>query len=296
MAMQFTLKQLRVFRAISEYGSTTAAGKALALSQSAISSSLQQLEENIGHRLFERVGRQLILSRFGQSRLPSVSDLPNQAIELDQQFLGNTVGGVIEIGASFTIANHVIVDAMVDFQKQLPSVEIRITSDNSPGITDRLAAGDLDFGLIESPVADPTIFCTPWLEDELVVCASPDHPLAVKAEASMNDLVTTPWVLRERGSGARSMFNDTFSAHLNGIDIAMEFRHNEPIKRAVARTVGSGCLSRRVLERELADATLIEINTPPSAKMARRFYLIRRHASQLPPAAMMFWQQCRAMQ
>lgn len=112
----------------------------------------------------------------------------------------------------------------------------------------------------------------------------------------MSDLVTTPWVLRERGSGARNMFNETFAAHVNTIDIAMEFRHNEPIKRAVARNVGIGCLSRRVLERELADATLIEIDTPPPARMARRFHLIRRHTTSLPPGALMFWQQCLAMQ
>ena len=91
------------------------------------------------------------------------------------------------------------------------------------------------------------------------------------------------------------MFNDTFSANLSDIDITMEFRHNEPIKRAVERTVGVGCLSRRIVDRELADATLIEISTPPLAKMARRFYLIRRRATQLTPAALMFWQQCLAM-
>ena len=294
--MQYTLKQLRVLQAIDEFGSTTAAGQALALSQSAISSSLQQLEENIGQQLFERIGRKLVLNRFGQSLSPNIASLLDQAAELDQQFMGNAIGGVIEIGASFTIANHVIVDAMVDFQQQHPSVEIRITSDNSPGITDRLTSGELDFGLIESPVTDPSILCAPWLEDELVVFASPDHPISKKTKASMTDLVTTPWVLRERGSGARNMFNDTFSTHLNEIGIAMEFRHNEPIKRAVARTVGIGCLSRRVVERELADATLIEISTPPPARMARRFYLIRRHATQLPPAALTFWQQCLAMQ
>ena len=135
--MQFTLKQLRVFKAIDEFGSTTAAGQVLALSQSAVSSSLQQLEENIGQQLFDRIGRQLILNRFGQSLLPNACRLLDQAAELEQQFLGNAVGGVIDIGASFTIANHVIVDAMVDFQKQHPNVEIRITSDNSPGITER---------------------------------------------------------------------------------------------------------------------------------------------------------------
>ena len=150
--MQFTLKQLRVLQAIDEFGSTTAAGQALALSQSAISSSLQQLEENVGQQLFERAGRQLVLNRFGQSLLPNISSLLDQAAELDQQFAGNAIGGVIEIGASFTIANHVIVDPMVDFQKRHPGVEIRITRDNSPGITDRLNSGDLDFGLIESPI------------------------------------------------------------------------------------------------------------------------------------------------
>ena len=181
---------------------------------------------------------------------------------------------------------------MVDFQKCF-EFEIHC-SDNNP-MHDRLNSGDLDFGLIESPVTDPAIFCEPWLEDELVVFASSDHPLATKTKVSMSDLVTTPWVLRERGSGARTMFNDTFSAQLSDINIAMEFRHNEPIKRAVARTFGIGCLSRRSVERELADATLIEISTPPPARMARRFYLIRRHAIQLTPAALMFWQQCLAM-
>ena len=177
--------------------------------------------------------------------LPNACRLLDQAAELEQQFLGNAVGGVIDIGASFTIANHVIVDAMVDFQKQHPNIEIRITSDNSPGITERLASGDLDFGLIESPVTDPAILCAPWLEDELVIFSSPDHPLGKKDQVLMSDLVTTPCVLRERGSGARNMFNETFAAHVNTIDIAMEFRHNEPIKRAVARNVGIGCLSKK---------------------------------------------------
>ena len=132
----------------------------------------------------------------------------------------------------------------------------------------------------------------PGFEEALIgLAAGDDAQLVIPADQAFGERVEANVRLL-----ARSMFNDPFSAHLNGIDIAMEFRHNEPIKRAVARTVGIGCLSRRVLERELADATLIEINTPPPAKMARRFYLIRRHASQLPPAAMMFWQQCLAMQ
>ena len=81
----------------------------------------------------------------------------------------------------------------------------------------------------------------------------PDHPLVRQGRASVPELERAAWVLRELGSGARTVFNDTFRGALANLQIAMEFRHNEPIKRAVAKGVGVGCLSARVLERELID-------------------------------------------
>ena len=181
--MQFTLKQLRVFKAIDEFGSTTAAGQVLALSQSAVSSSLQQLEENIGQQLFDRIGRQLILEQVRAIALTQYRcRLLDQAAELEQQFLGNAVGGVIDIGASFTIANHVIVDRhgrFSDNNTRTSRYGSRVIT--HPELQNGWPAGDLDFGLIESPVTDPCDFmCAPWLEDELVIFSSPDHPLGKK--------------------------------------------------------------------------------------------------------------------
>jgi DNA-binding transcriptional LysR family regulator len=293
--MRFTLKQLQVLKTVSERQSTTAAASAVSLSQSAVSSALQQLEAQIGSQLFDRVGRQLRLNRVGYSALPNVLALLEQAHNLEQQLLGSPVSGTIEIGASFTIANHVIVDAMVDFQELYSDIDIRITSDNSPGITDKVIRGDIDFGLVESKVTDTSICCEPWLRDELVIFSSPTHRLTNQSLVSRDDLAAATWVLREPGSGARSMFNKTFDEDLNTIDIAMEFRHNEPIKRAVARGVGIGCLSSRVLERELADQTLNALEVEPSARMPRRFFMIKRHNSRIPPAAEAFWEQCLAI-
>lgn len=293
--MDYTLKQLSVFMTVAKLESTTAAARELSLSQSAVSSAIQQLESQIGQKLFDRIGRQLKLNRVGASLLPAVTELLAHAERLNLQLKGETIAGTVCIGASYTIANHIIVDTMVDFQKEHANVDIEINSDNSPGIIDSVIEGNVDFGLIESSVDDPRVLVEAWLQDELVVFASPDHPLVRQGRASVLELERAAWVLRELGSGARSVFNDTFRGALASLQIAMEFRHNEPIKRAVARGVGVGCLSARVLERELIDGTLVALKTPEARKMPRRLAMIRRRDGVLSAPAQAFWQQCLAM-
>jgi DNA-binding transcriptional LysR family regulator len=293
--MDYTLKQLSVFMTVAKLESTTAAARELSLSQSAVSSAIQQLESQIGQKLFDRIGRQLKLNRVGASLLPAVTELLAHSERLNLQLKGETIAGTVCIGASYTIANHIIVDTMVDFQKAHASVDIEINSDNSPGIIDSVIEGNVDFGLIESSVDDPRVLVEAWLQDELVVFASPDHPLVRQGRASVLELERAAWVLRELGSGARSVFNDTFRGALASLQIAMEFRHNEPIKRAVAKGVGVGCLSARVLERELIDGTLVALKTPEARKMPRRLAMIRRRDGVLSAPAQAFWQQCLAM-
>ena len=293
--MDYTLKQLSVFMTVAKLESTTAAARELSLSQSAVSSAIQQLESQIGQKLFDRIGRQLKLNRVGASLLPAVTELLAHAERLNLQLKGETIAGTLCIGASYTIANHIIVDTMVDFQKEHANVDIEINSDNSPGIIDSVIEGNVDFGLIESSVDDPRVLVEAWLQDELVVFASPDHPLVRQGRASVLELERAAWVLRELGSGARSVFNDTFRGALASLQIAMEFRHNEPIKRAVAKGVGVGCLSARVLERELIDGTLVALKTPEARKMPRRLAMIRRRDGVLSAPAQAFWQQCLAM-
>ena len=293
--MDYTLKQLSVFITVAKLESTTTAARELSLSQSAVSSAIQQLESQIGQKLFDRIGRQLKLNRVGASLLPAVTELLAHAERLNLQLKGETVAGTVCIGASYTIANHIIVDTMVDFQKEHANVDIEINSDNSPGIIDSVIEGNVDFGLIESSVDDPRVLVEAWLQDELVVFASPDHPLVRQGRASVLELERAAWVLRELGSGARSVFNDTFRGALANLQIAMEFRHNEPIKRAVAKGVGVGCLSARVLERELIDGTLVALKTPEERKMPRRLAMIRRRDGVLSAPAQAFWQQCLAM-
>ena len=108
--MQYTLKQLSVFTTVAKLESTTAAARELSLSQSAVSSAIQQLESQIGQKLFDRIGRQLKLNRVGASLSPAVTELLAHAERLNLQLKGETIAGTVCIGASYTIANHIIVD------------------------------------------------------------------------------------------------------------------------------------------------------------------------------------------
>lgn len=290
--MKFTLKQIEVFLSIAKCGSTTAAAASLNLSQSAVSSALQTLEAHYGQNLFDRVGKQLILSPTGRAALPHAQRLLDFAAEFDGELRGSDIAGALTIGASYTIANHVIVDVLVDFIARYPDVNVNLQSDNSPGIAELVLMREIDLGLVENVIRHESIHSEPWLSDELIVFCAPDHPLALKQSIAIDDLVSARWVLREAGSGARTVFDETFEKHLSNIDIAIEFRHNEPIKRAVSSGLGIGCLSSRVIDRELADGTLTALSVPPDARMMRRFYLIQHADVKLSAPANAFATAC----
>ena len=93
--MQYTLKQLIVFTTVAKLESTTAAARELSLSQSAVSSAIQQLESQIGQKLFDRIGRQLKLNRVGASLSPAVTELLAHAERLNLQLKGETIAGTV---------------------------------------------------------------------------------------------------------------------------------------------------------------------------------------------------------
>ena len=290
--MRFTLKQLEVFLTIARTGSTTGAAKRLNLSQSAVSAALKALESHYEQTLFDRVGKQLVLSPTGRTVLPHAQRLIDFANEFDSELKGTEIAGELTVGASFTIANHVIVDVLVDFIGKHPGVNVNLQSDNSPGIAEMVLNRQVDLGLVENIIRHESIQSTAWLSDELIIFCAPEHPLALSKSVSMDELVSATWVLRETGSGARTVFDETFERHLSSINTAVEFRHNEPIKRAVSSGLGIGCLSSRVIDRELADGTLTTINVPVEARMLRRFYLIQHAEVRLSAPAETFATAC----
>jgi len=291
---RFSLRQLEIVLGVVSEGSTAAAAEKLHLSQSAVSAALKTLEDTYGVALFDRVGRRLVLNRVGERLREGASALLEHAREFEQLIAGHQDIGDLTIGASYTIANHLAIDYLSQWLERYPEARVDIVPGNSPDIVNKVIEQQVDIGLIEEEVSHPMLTLTPWLEDELVVFCSPDHPLAPRGALTEEDLLRERWILREEGSGARQRFDQTFSTLLPKLELFLEFRHNEPIRRAVEQGMGIGCLSEKVLASHFENGALVPLRLPPIYRMQRRFFICTRRKDFERAAVASFTDLCLA--
>lgn len=265
-----TLKQLRVFLAVADTGSTTAAAATVALSQSATSAALLELETLLGLKLFDRTGKRLVLNADGRALAPQAqavlegtSGIERWAAEGPEQV------GRLLIGASTTIGNYLLPDLLADFESSLPPAAranwgTRVLIANTATVVEQVRDFRLDVGLIEGPCHAPELTVLPWLRDELVIAASRRDPLLRRAGAaavSVAELRNADWLLREPGSGTREAVEQALLPHLHHLRARLEFGSSEAIKRAVARGLGLTCLSRFALRDLLESGEIVELRT-----------------------------------
>jgi len=250
--MAITLRQLEIFLGICSHQTVTRAAESLYISQSAASTALMELERLLRGPLFDRVGRGLVLNDRGRILLPQALELTRRVEELETSLIGGEeLRGHLNIGASTTIGNYVLPDLLGRFYARHRHVEISLFIGNSEQVVEELKAFRSDLAFIEGPVADSGIRVLPWQDDELLVFSHPDHPLAQEELVEIQDLENEPWVLREKGSGTREVFERAVSGKLDNLWVKMELGNSEAVKKAVINGIGLGCLSRRALAYEL---------------------------------------------
>jgi DNA-binding transcriptional LysR family regulator len=285
--MRFSLRQLEVFLATARYENVTRAAAELAMSQSAASGSLRELEEQFGIQLFDRVGKRLQLNELGHQLRPEAENLLAQTRAFEQSLAGEDAMGRLRVGATLTIGNYLAVAMIAAFRRQYPTAEIALTVANTEAVAEKVAGFELDMGLIEGEFQHPELQTSHWRDDELVVFAAPDHPLAKAHKLSDGDLLELPWILRERGSGTRQAFDRAMHGLLPDLQVTMELQHTEAIKRAVEAGLGVGCLSRISLQDAFRRGSLIPLNVP-GRDFSRELYLIT-HRRKFHGTALRRW-------
>ena len=292
-ASRVTLRQLEIFLAVAREGTTLEAGHALALSQSAVSAALKSLQSNHGTVLFDRVGNRLALNHAGRRLESRARQLLDEARKLEAELLAAAPSGDLNISASFTIANHLLVDYLTPWLNRYPSARVDITPGNTPDVVERVLNRDSELGLIENEMTVPGVELIPWVQDELFAFCSPCHPLAARGRIREADILRQHWILREPESGARSLFDEVFKAQLPKMSIRLELRHNEPILRAVEQQLGIGCLSEKVLAPHLSSGGLVALSMPRPLRLRRRFFLCLRSQSSHRPEVEEFLRLCQ---
>ena len=237
--MRFTLRQLQVFVCAAQQQSVSRAAQTLALSQSAASSSLSELERQSGCQLFDRAGKRLTLNSLGQQLLPQAVALLDQAKAVEDLLNGKSGFGSLAVGATLTVGNYLATLLIGAFMQRHPECRVSLHVQNTAHIVQQVAQYEIDLGLIEGECQHADIEVQPWVEDQLVVFCAPGHPLANRGQASLQELTREAWILREQGSGTRLTFDQAMRHHPQPLNIRLELEHTEAIKRAVESGLGN---------------------------------------------------------
>jgi len=223
----FSLRQIELFIAVSQSRTLIEVANQYKMSQSAISMALKELENHLDEKLFERVGKKLVLNERGRLFLKEVQPLFLQLKGLYQKFTQNHLHGEINIGASLTTAHYIMPQLMTSYMNKRPEVTINLKMANTQDIVSLAENGDIDLGFIEGSTLSSSVSQQVVAPDELIVVSS-DESLA--KEHFIDKLISKKWILREKGSGTRSVFLDQIKPIDKELNIVLELEQSETIK------------------------------------------------------------------
>jgi DNA-binding transcriptional LysR family regulator len=246
-----TLEQLRVFVAVAERLHVTQAARALNLAQSAASHAIGALETRYDTKLFNRVGRRIELTEAGQVFLVEARAVLAQAetAHLALSEYGNLQRGTLSIQASQTIAGYWLPRHIVAFRRAHPQIHIRLAIGNTSQVAAAVESGVAELGFVEGTVESERFTSLRVARDQLLVVVGRNHPWVERTRLAPRDLMKSEWVLREVGSGTRSVFEDAL-AHLGMnprmLRVQLELPSNEAVRAAVEAGLGATAISASV--------------------------------------------------
>lgn len=242
------------FKAVADCRSFSKAAKQLHISQPAISVKVQTLEEYYGTKLFDRV-KYANLTETGRV----LYDYVDKCLELHDTVL-NTISettgvirGNLHLGATLTIGEYILPRLIGYFIKEYPEVRCNMEIANTEKIVEKLLADEIDLGLIEGPISHPQLIKESFLKDELVLVIPSNHRWANKEFIKPKDILQEKYILRELGSGTRSVFEEKLRERGmdDQIEVAMELGSTQAIKEAVLAGLGVAVISACTIQREL---------------------------------------------
>lgn len=271
----YTLKQLELFIDLGRTEKIIETARRFELSQSAVSMAIKELERLLDGPLFERIGKKLVLNGRGAVLMRTATEHVEALQALYEQMLSDALRGELRLAASVTIAEYFIPSYISSYIRHNPLVKVGLKSANTADVISKVVSGEVDVGFIEGGGSLEEIDSTVLTKDELVVVTS-DSAFIATEPVFIDQLAHRPWILREKGSGTRSVFLSAIAPIDQELAIVLELENVESIKHFLfCDTVYISVLPRISVKRELADGLLYEI--PIRAhRFEREFRMISR--------------------
>jgi DNA-binding transcriptional LysR family regulator len=283
--------QLEAFVSVVAHKSFSRAAETLFLSQPTVSTHVKSLESEFGRPLFDRGKSELILTPAGEILYRYARDLLEMRDRARAEVRESGLVGVetLAIAASSVPCQYLLPRLLAEFEKLFPQVSVSLKQENSRRVCEDVFNYHYALGVVGEQHSLPRLSYLPLIEDELVVAfpAGEEYqPLAVKEQLSPEDLSPFRLLLREPGSGTRSLLEKELSGA--GQDLRMFtvsiYDSQETIKQAVRQGLGLTVISRYVVE-DYEQFGLLRTRPMPGLNLRRRFYLVCHEKRVMSAAA-----------
>lgn len=286
------LRQLEIFVKVAQLGSFSKAAEALFLTQPTVSERIRGLEEELGARLLDRLGRGAAPTKAGQLLLgyaQRILELHREARQALDQFQGRMSGELV-VGAS-TIPGEYVLPALIGrFKDKYPDIAVSLLIGDTQRVLDWVLEGRVEAGVAGAMIAHRSLEYRELMPDELVVVVSAGHPWHAKKVATLEEIRAEPMIVRERGSGSRYALERALAEvglDLSAFRVVGEMGSTQAIKQAVKAGVGMSLISKRAVAEECHHGILHCVKVK-DLRFRRAFYLVVSSVRTRSPLAEAF--------
>jgi DNA-binding transcriptional LysR family regulator len=287
--MNITFRQLRLFLALADTGSVSAAAKRMHVTQSTASDQLREITLSAGLPLYEVISKKVYLTDLGKELAQTARRIGQEwdgFVQLRDATQGLTQGR-LRISAVST-AKYFVPRLVGEFCKRHPAIDVSLEILNRDGIVTRLRDNRDELYIMSMPPDDIELTDCVFMDNPLVVIAPKSHPLANRKKLPLGLLQADRFILREPGSGTRIATDRHFSQNHFLPQIRLELGSNEAIREAVAGGLGVGVISKHALRSSQSDGEVTVLNVR-GFPIASRWHMVYPANRRLSPVAQAFY-------
>ncbi len=252
-----TIRHLKIFTEVADARGMSAAAKKLHISQPTISQAIAQLEKYYGVKLFERLSQKIYLTKEGELMLSFCRHILDSFEQMEEAMAEAKENTNLRIGCSVSVGTCLINDILDKAKEQMPDCFISVVVANSSDIEQAILSNEVDLGIVEGILKSSELIIKPVCEDELVLVCGKNHPLAKEKLVTLEQLEGENYISRESGSAERNQLEKIFEEH--GLCLKRTFcsTNTEAIKNAVICGRGVAVLSKRIVEKEAEEGSIV---------------------------------------
>ena len=255
----FNLHQLATFQVVAKHCSFVRAAEELHFSQPAVSAQIRLLEQSLGVKLFDQIGRKTHLTQAGEELYlysQKIFSVIDETLEV-MDALRTPHYGRLSVGADTTVGSYVIPGFLGKFRQIYPQVEISLQVLNRASLVEAILNNRVEMAVMGAVPEDAPVEFEPFAFNPLVLVAAPTHRLAGLKNVPIEELGREHFLLREPGSGTRTALVKALDEAGVPLQVSMQVGNNSAIKQGVAAGLGIALISHVAIDMELETNRLV---------------------------------------